>query len=82
MGMGIKVFAAFGSVALQPRAQKVALLCKNGHNISEEENTQLTIHTAEALKQTFLGLGITFIKAVYDILSYSDLCFKTAGHQI
>jgi hypothetical protein len=48
MGMGIKVFAAFGSVALQPRAQKVALLCKNGHNISEEENTQLTIHTAEA----------------------------------
>jgi hypothetical protein len=80
--MGIKVFAAFGSVALQSRARKAALLCKNGRNISEEENSQLTMHTAEALKQTFLRLGITFIKGVYDILSYTELYSKIAGHQI
>jgi hypothetical protein len=80
--MGIKVFAAFGSVALQSRAQMAAQLFKNGRNISEEENTQLIMHTAEALKQTFLGFGITFIKGVYDILSYSELYLKTAGHQI
>jgi predicted unusual protein kinase regulating ubiquinone biosynthesis (AarF/ABC1/UbiB family) len=80
--MGVKVFAAFGSVALQSRVRQAALLWKNGGNISEEEKTQLTMQTAEALKQALLGLGTTFIKGVYDILSFSELYSKTAGHQI
>jgi aarF domain-containing kinase len=69
----LEVFAAFGSVALQSRARKAALLCKNGRNISEEENSQLTMHTAEALKQTFLRLGITFIKVAQSLSARPDI---------
>jgi hypothetical protein len=61
---GLKVAGAFWSVALQQSVQRAFLKRNKMGEISESDNTQLTLQTAESLKQALLGLGTTFIKGL------------------
>ena len=60
----LKVAGAFGSVALQQSVQRAFLKRNKMGEISESDNTRLTLQTAESLKQALLGLGTTFIKGL------------------
>lgn len=73
----LKVAGAFGSVALQQSVQRAFLKRNKMGEISESDNTRLTLQTAESLKQALLGLGTTFIKGLCSYLPSSTFQFCT-----